>query len=110
MGTRAGLPGRPYGPRRHARLTTSSQESTMPKFMLIVGGADLDKRSGNPEFQPQMLQHYLAWIDGLRAGGHFLSSEKLQDRTGRRLAVCGGEVVDRPFVESKHLHRGGCHA
>lgn len=30
--------------------------------MLIVGGADLDKRSGNPAFRERMLVRYLAWI------------------------------------------------
>jgi hypothetical protein len=73
----------------------------MAKFMLIVGGADLDKRSGNPEFLPVMFERYMAWIDGLRDSGRFVMSEKLRDQTGRRLTVRGGEVIDGPFIESK---------
>jgi len=73
----------------------------VPKFMLIVGGADLDKRSGNPEFLPAMLERYMTWIQGLRESGRFVMSEKVQDQTGRRLTVRGGEVIDGPFIESK---------
>lgn len=73
----------------------------MPKFMLIVGGADLDKRSGKPEFFPVMLDHYTQWIRGLREAGRLVVSEKLQDQTGRRLTVRAGEVIDGPFIEAK---------
>lgn len=73
----------------------------MPKFMLIVGGADLDKRSGNPQFLPAMLDRYMDWIRGLRQSGRLVMSEKLQDQTGRRLTVRGGEVIDGPFIEAK---------
>jgi hypothetical protein len=73
----------------------------MPKFMLIAGGADVDKRSGNPTLAPIMLERYMAWIQGLRESGRYLSSHKLYDQTGRRLTVRGGEVIDGPFIESK---------
>jgi hypothetical protein len=73
----------------------------MAKFMLIVGGADLDKRSGNPEFLPRMFERYMAWIRELRDSGRLVMSEKLSDQTGRRLTVRGGEVTDGPFIESK---------
>lgn len=78
----------------------------MPRFMLIVGGADLDRRSGNPEFLPVMLERYLQWIDGLRQSGRFVMSEKLQDQTGRRLKVRGGEILDGPFIEAKEAVGG----
>jgi hypothetical protein len=73
----------------------------MPKFMLIVGGADMDKRNGNPAFAPVMLERYMAWIQSMRDSGRFLSSAKLHDQTGRRLTIRGGEVMDGPFIESK---------
>lgn len=69
--------------------------------MLIVGGADLDKRGGNPDFAPVMFERYMAWVQGLVASGRFVGSEKLHDQTGRRLTVRGGEVMDGPFIESK---------
>jgi len=73
----------------------------MQKFMLIAGGADVDKRAGNPKLASVMLERYMAWIQGLRDSGRFVGSYKLHDQTGRRLTIRGGEVIDGPFIESK---------
>src|SRR5919197_2908811 len=73
----------------------------MPKFLLIVGGADLDKRSGNPAFRPMMLERYIEWVRAMQARGQLVESHKLYDQTGRRLTIRGGEVIDGPFIESK---------
>jgi hypothetical protein len=69
--------------------------------MLIAGGADLDKRSGNPELLPAMLERYTAWLRGLRERGALVDAHKLYDQTGRRLTIRGGEVIDGPFIEAK---------
>jgi hypothetical protein len=69
--------------------------------MLIVGGADLDKRSGNPQGVPGLLDQYVAWLKSLQERGAYVGSGKLHDQTGRRLTVRGGEVIDGPFIESK---------
>ncbi len=73
----------------------------MAKFMLIAGGADVDKRVANLKLAPVMLQRYMAWIQGLRDSGRYVGSYKLHDQTGRRLTIRGGEVIDGPFIESK---------
>lgn len=73
----------------------------MPKFMLILGGADLDKRSGNPQYYGPILEKYMAWVKTLGDAGRLLGSYKLHDQTGARLTLRGGEVVDGPFVETK---------
>jgi hypothetical protein len=78
----------------------------MPKFMLIVGGIDLDKRMGRPGRPPAILESYMAWVQSLTDAGHFVSSYKLFDQTGARLTVRGGEVVDGPFVETKEAVGG----
>lgn len=78
----------------------------MAKFMLILGGADLDKRSGNAELMPAMVQRYMSWIRSLREQGHYVDSYKLHDQSGVRLTVRGGGVVDGPFVESKEAVGG----
>lgn len=78
-----------------------SDTDTVPKFLLIVGGADLDKRSGNPDFRPRMLERYTDWIRQLTERGQLLDSHKLFDQAGRRLTIRGGEVMDGPFIESK---------
>ena len=73
----------------------------MPRYLLILGGADLDKRSGSLEFRPKMLDRYAAWVRGLAERGQFVESHKLYDQTGRRLTIRGGEVIDGPFIEAK---------
>jgi hypothetical protein len=78
----------------------------MAKFMLVLGGTDLDKRSGNPAFHGPILQRYIAWVQKLTGDGTMLGSYKLHDQIGTRLTVRGGEVVDGPFVETKEAIGG----
>jgi hypothetical protein len=78
----------------------------MAKWMLVLGGADLDKRSGNPAYYGPILERYMAWVRLLSEGGRLLGSYKLHDQTGARLTVRGGEVVDGPFVETKEAIGG----
>jgi len=78
----------------------------MAKYMLILGGADLDKRSGNAALMPVMLERYMTWVRSLREAGRFVDSYKLHDQTGARLSVRGGEVVDGPFLETKEAVGG----
>ena len=77
----------------------------MGKYMLILGGADVDKRSGNPSFAPIMAR-YEAWVKGIVEAKQLVSAIKLKDQTGSRLTVRGGEVVDGPFVETKEAIGG----
>lgn len=74
--------------------------------MLLLGGADLDKRSGNAAIEPLMLEQYTAWVGKLVAAGRLAGSYKLYDQTGTRLTVRGGQVVDGPFVETKEAIGG----
>jgi hypothetical protein len=74
--------------------------------MLMLGGADLDKRSGNTELTRRMVDEYMAWVRSLTADGHLLETYKLYDQTGARLSVRGGEVVDGPFIETKEAIGG----
>jgi hypothetical protein len=78
----------------------------MPKYMLLLGGADVDKRSDNAALAPVMYQRFASWLNELRASGHYLDSHKLQDRTGARLTVRGGQVVEGPFMETKEAVGG----
>lgn len=78
----------------------------MAKYMLILGGADLDKRSGNAALAPKMFERYLSWVRGLQASGQYVASYKLFDQTGARLSVRGGEVVEGPYIETKEAVGG----
>lgn len=73
----------------------------MAKFMLLLGGADLDKRSGNSAYYGPILERYMAWVRTLAEAGRLVGSYKLHDQSGTRLSIRGGEVVDGPFVETK---------
>jgi len=39
----------------------------MAKYMLLLGGTDLDKRSGNSDLAPKMFEHFSKWLG--RAAG-----------------------------------------
>lgn len=78
----------------------------MAKFMLLLGGADLDKRANNAELGPVMLERYVAWLRSIDARGQFVGSHRLNDQVGARLGLRGGKVVDGPFVETKEAVGG----
>jgi hypothetical protein len=78
----------------------------MAKYLLLLGGADLDKRASNPQLAPQMFAQFSSWLAAMRERGQYLSSHKLQDRTGARLTVRGGQVVEGPFMETKEAVGG----
>jgi hypothetical protein len=69
--------------------------------MLLLGGADLDKRSANVELGQAMLEQYSAWVRKLASADRLRETYKLDDRTGTRLSVRGGEVLEGPFIETK---------
>lgn len=78
----------------------------MTKYVLLLGGADLDKRSGNAALAPKMFERFSSWLSSLRERGHYIESHKLQDQTGARLTVRGGQVVEGPFMETKEAVGG----
>ena len=78
----------------------------MPKYMLLLGGADLDKRSANPALAPKMFERYMTWVRSLRQNGRTVESHKLFDQTGVRLTIRGGQVVEGPFMETKEAVGG----
>jgi hypothetical protein len=78
----------------------------MAKYVLFLGGADLDKRSSNESFAPEMFERYSAWMRSLRERGNYVASHKLKDQTGARLTVRGGQVVEGPFMETKEAVGG----
>ena len=78
----------------------------MAKYMLLLGGADLDKRSGNATIAPAMYEQFASWLGALRERGHYVGSHKLHDQVGARLSVRGGQVVEGPFMETKEAVGG----
>ena len=73
----------------------------MARYMLLLGGADVDKRSANPEYYASIQARYMDWVQKLSNAGQLAATYKLHDQVGARLTVRGGQVVDGPFVETK---------
>jgi hypothetical protein len=73
----------------------------MAKYMLLLGGADLDKRTGSAAVGPELYEQFSKWLVALRERGQYIQSHKLQEHTGARLTVRGGQVVEGPFIETK---------
>lgn len=78
----------------------------MAKYMLLLGGADVDKRSSNAALAPKMFERFASWLASVRESGRYVHSHKLRDQTGARLTVRGGEVVEGPFMETKEAVGG----
>lgn len=78
----------------------------MPKYVLLLGGADVDKRSGNPAFAMKVYEHFSSWLKSVRDSGYTVVSHKLRDQSGARLSVRGGQVVEGPFMETKEAVGG----
>ena len=78
----------------------------MPNYMLLLGGADLDKRSGNPNRAGLIRERFWSWLKSLQEKGRYVSSAKLHDQTGARLSMRGGQVVEGPFIEAKEAVGG----
>jgi hypothetical protein len=73
----------------------------MSKYMMILGGADLDKRSGNPDVAPVMFTRYMEWVGELQRNGSYVGGHKLHDQGGARLTVRGGQVVEGATVAGR---------
>ncbi len=80
----------------------------MPRYALLLGGADLDKRSGNPEYAAKIYDQFISWMKWVEESGKgkIVTPHKLRDHSGARLSVRGGQVVEGPFMETKEAVGG----
>lgn len=62
----------------------------------------------SPEEAQSIIQRYVAWSEGLRAGGHLIHSNKLKDGEGRSVQRSSDEIVvrDGPYAETKEVIGG----
>src|SRR5215510_6282024 len=95
---------RPARPENTRRLTDG--RSSMPKYVLLLGGTDVDKRGGNAALAAKVYEHFASWLSSVRENGKVIASHKLRDQTGARLSVRGGQVVEGPFMETKEAVGG----
>ncbi len=78
---------------------------TTKTFMYLLRGGIPDAQL-SPEIMQGLLEKYMAYIADLRAKGHFISGEPLEE-TGKVLAgKRGSKMTDGPFTESKEAVGG----
>ncbi len=83
-----------------------SQNTTSPLYLFVLRGP-VDEPDPTPEQMQQVMQSWMAWIDGMRSKGVYLGGDRLQDAPARVLRGPNGEnVTDGPFVEAKELVGG----
>jgi hypothetical protein len=73
----------------------------MAKYVLLLSGADVDKRG-----VPELYERWSNWLRSVRADGRTVDSYGLRDQGGVRLTVRGGQVVEGPFMETKEAVGG----
>ena len=78
----------------------------MAKYALLLGGSATADLDGKVELASRVYKRYTAWLLELRQSGHKVQTLKLNDRSGARLSVHGGQVVEGPFVESREAVGG----
>lgn len=80
----------------------------MPRFLLLAYEAADVFADIAPEEAQAIIQRYVAWSEGLRAGGHLVYSNKLKDGEGRSVKRSGDEIVvrDGPYAETKEVIGG----
>jgi hypothetical protein len=80
----------------------------MAKFMLILHQPPGILRQVSPEEMQQKVQKYQAWLDKIRSGGRYVSSEKLGEEGGKLLTLHKGRlhIMDGPFSEAKEVVAG----
>jgi hypothetical protein len=78
--------------------------SDSPTFMFIFR-SPVDFPDPAPEQMQRSFQRWMAWIQDLRAKGHYLAGDPLDDRPGKVLRD-RTHITDGPFVEAKECVGG----
>jgi hypothetical protein len=80
----------------------------MAKFMLILHQPPGALQRLSPEEMQQKVQKYQAWLDKIRSGGRYVSSEKLGEEGGKLLSLNRGRlhIMDGPYSEAKEVVAG----
>src|ERR1041384_4587406 len=61
-------------PWRRSFSGPKESKNTMAKYMLMLGGADLDKRSGNAAIAPKLYEQFAKWVGSVRESGRYVGS------------------------------------
>jgi hypothetical protein len=75
----------------------------MSEFLFLFRGGD--KLATPAEMQAGM-QKWVAWMNDLRAKGHFKAGQPLDDKAGKVVSGKKKAITDGPFAEAKDLVGG----
>ena len=80
----------------------------MPNYIFLLYDNPAAFENVSPEEIQDIIQKFAEWKQRIRQDGVLVSSEKLQDGTGRVLRQSGGKTVvtDGPYTESKEIIGG----
>ena len=80
----------------------------MPQYALLLSGPHTNHDHLSPDQIQAMIARYVAWRDGLIKQNLLRGSQKLVDRTGRRMRTQNGKlfVTEGPFSESQEVLGG----
>ncbi len=79
----------------------------MSQFLLLLHETPSEFPDWSPEEMQKVIQEYQAWGQKLAQAGHFVSSQKLKENSGRSLSLGDqGLLVDGPFSETKEVVGG----
>lgn len=80
----------------------------MPNYIFLLYDDPAAFENVSPEEIQTIIQKFSEWKQHIRSEGLLVSSEKLQDGTGRVLRLADGKVLvtDGPYTESKEVIGG----
>jgi hypothetical protein len=75
-------------------------------YLFRIGAEAQREAMGTPERAQQRMQHWLAWMRELEAGGHIKNPGEPLDQAGKVVRGRAKTITDGPFIEVKDLVAG----
>lgn len=82
-----------------------NSSDTARKFLFVIRNP-VDHVEPSPEEMQQAFTRVMTWMNEMRARGHFLGGEPLEDRPARLLRGREKIETDGPFAEAKEIVAG----
>jgi hypothetical protein len=77
----------------------------MPNFLYVFRGGGMGLQKLSPQEMQQQMQKWAAWVQQLRAEGHFKAGDPLEN-CGKTVRGKKKAITDGPYAEAKDLVGG----
>jgi hypothetical protein len=77
----------------------------MPNFLYVFRGGGMSQQKLSPQEMQQQMQKWGAWVQDLRAKGHFKAGDPLENG-GKTVRGKKKAITDGPYAEAKDLVGG----